>query len=74
MLAEVTNELENINYTVEKKVLGKTEYVEVPVLFRRNNTLEKYFRADGYNVETKTVIEVEAGRRVLNNQFLKDLF
>lgn len=74
VLAEVTNELENINYRVEKKVSGKTEYIEVPVLFGRNNMLEKYFRADGYNDETKTVIEVEAGRGVLNNQFLKDLF
>lgn len=36
--------------------------------------MEKAFDADGYNSDTRTVIEVEAGRGVLNNQFLKDLF
>lgn len=74
VLAEVTSGLESIKYRVEKKISGKTEYIEVPVLFGRNNTLEKSFRADGYNSVTKSVIEVEAGRGVLNNQFLKDLF
>ena len=48
--------------------------IEVPVLFGRNGTIEKYFAADGYNPNTKTVIEIEAGRAYTNNQFLKDLF
>ena len=39
-----------------------------------NGKLEKYFDADAYNEELKTVIEVEAGRAVSNYQFLKDLF
>ena len=39
-----------------------------------NGKLEKYFDADAYNEELKTVIEVEAGRAVTNYQFLKDLF
>lgn len=43
-------------------------------MFGPNGKLEKYFDADGYNTETKTVIEVEAGRAVTNYQFLKDLF
>lgn len=51
-----------------------TIYIEVPVLFGKNNTLEKSFRADGYNNADKSVIEIEAGRAVMNNQFLKDLF
>ncbi|MDG4850889.1 hypothetical protein, partial [Peribacillus frigoritolerans] len=50
------------------------KYIEVPVLFGGNNVLEKSFRADAFNEEFKSVIEVEAGRGVLNNQFLKDLF
>ena len=32
------------------------------------------FEADAYNEEFKTVIEVEAGRAVVNFQFLKDIF
>ena len=44
------------------------------MLFGQNGKLEKYFDADGYNITTKTVIEVEAGRAVTNYQFLKDLF
>lgn len=63
--------LKNIGYRVESKEDG---IIQVPVLFGRNNTLEKSFRADAYNEDEKTVIEVEAGRGVMNNQFLKDLF
>lgn len=66
-----SNGLKNIGYIVESKEDG---IIQVPVLFGRNNTLEKAFRADAYNEEEKTVIEVEAGRGVMNNQFLKDLF
>ena len=44
--------------------------IEVPVLFGRNGTIEKYYAADGYNPNTKTVIEIEAGRAYTNNQFL----
>lgn len=44
------------------------------MLFGRNGNLEKSFDADGVNLTTKTVIEVEAGRGVTNYQFLKDLF
>ena len=63
--------LKEIGYRVESKEDG---VIQVPVLFGRNNTLEKSFRADAYNEDEKTVIEVEAGRGVMNNQFLKDLF
>jgi hypothetical protein len=65
--------LEQINYLVEKSKTN-SEKIKVPVLFGPNGKLEKYFDADGYNIETKTVIEVEAGRAVTNYQFLKDLF
>lgn len=63
--------LKNIGYRVESKEDG---VIKVPVLFGRNNSLEKFFKADSYNEKEKTVIEVEAGRGVMNNQFLKDLF
>jgi hypothetical protein len=65
--------LEQLNFEVEKSK-KKVDKIHVPVLFGRNGKLEKYFEADGLNKETKTVIEVEAGRGVTNYQFLKDLF
>lgn len=73
VLEKVRNGLEQIGFKVEKskKTEGK---IQVPVLFGKNGTLEKYFEADGLNKNTKTVIEVEAGRGVTNHQFLKDLF
>lgn len=66
--------LEELSYRVEDTDRETDKYIEVPVLFGRNNRLEKSFRADAYNSREKSVIEVEAGRGVLNNQFLKDLF
>ena len=39
------------------------------MLFGQNNNIDKEFNADG-----RIVIEVEAGRAVVNNQFLKDVF
>jgi len=73
VLEKISSSLEKIDYKVEK---SKKTYdkIKVPVLFGPNGKLEKYFDADGYNINTKTVIEVEAGRAVTNYQFLKDLF
>lgn len=65
--------LERIHYQVEKSK-KQADKIHVPVLFGKNGVLDKYFEADGLNIETKTVIEVEAGRGVTNHQFLKDLF
>jgi len=55
---------------------GKTSdaKISVPVLFGANGKVEKSFDADAYHEETGFVVEVEAGRGVVNNQFLKDLF
>ena len=36
--------------------------------------LEKYFEADAFFDKKGFVLEVEAGRGLTNNQFLKDLF
>ncbi len=52
----------------------KIEKVQVPVLYGNNGRVDKAFEADAHHVSGKFVIEVEAGRGVVNNQFLKDLF
>ena len=73
VLRTITPHLQQLEFQVETgKKSGET--IEVPVLFGRNGKFEKSFRADGYHIEEKTVIEIEAGRAVSNNQFLKDLF
>ena len=73
VLALLTDGLEKIGFAVEKGK-KKDDKIKIPVLFGRNGNLEKSFDADGVNLATKTVIEVEAGRGVTNYQFLKDLF
>ncbi len=52
----------------------KEQKIRVPVLFGLNGQPEKSFEADAYHEEKGVVIEIEAGRGVTNNQFLKDLF
>ena len=42
--------LKNIGYRVESKEDGT---IQVPVLFGRNNSLEKAFKADAYNEKEK---------------------
>ncbi len=73
VLEIIRKDLETIHYQVERSK-KQNDKIKVPVLFGRNGSLEKYFDADGFNHESKTVIEVEAGRGVTNYQFLKDLF
>ena len=65
--------LEGVGFRIEtgKK---KNEKIKIPVLFGENGRIIKSFDVDGYHEEFKTVLEVEAGRGVLNNQFLKDFF
>ena len=46
----------------------------MPVLYGNLGKAKLTFEADAYNEEFKTVIEVEAGRAVINYQFLKDIF
>lgn len=73
VLEFVRSSLEELKFQIEKSKKSNDK-IKVPVLFGQNGKLEKYFDADGYNKENKTVIEVEAGRAVTNYQFLKDLF
>lgn len=73
VLAVVSPELETIGFRVEsgKK---KSEKIGVPVFYGENGAVEKSFDADAYHEREGIVVEVEAGRGVVNNQFLKDLF
>jgi hypothetical protein len=52
----------------------RSEKVYVPVLYGNNGSVAKAFEADAHHIEEGFVVEVEAGRAVVNNQFLKDLF
>ena len=65
--------LEKINFKVEA---GKTQIdkIKIPVLFSLNNKIDKFFDADAVSEDQRIVIEVEAGRAYVNNQFLKDIF
>jgi hypothetical protein len=73
VLACVRPHLEASGFTVEG---GKShaKLIRVPLLFGANGIPEKSFDADAWHREGRFVLEVEAGRGVLNNQFLKDLF
>jgi hypothetical protein len=65
--------LVGIGYRVESSKAA-ADRINVPVLFGRNGRIQKSFDADAYNHDARTVLEIEAGRGVVNNQFLKDLF
>jgi len=73
VLALIAPHLTAAGFTAE---IGKKakEKIRVPVLFGLNGRLEKSFYADAYHQAGGFVVEVEAGRGVVNNQFLKDLF
>jgi hypothetical protein len=73
VLAHVAQHLAAVGFEVEtgKK---KDEKVYVPVLYGNNGKVSKAFEADAHHVEGRFVVEVEAGRGVINNQFLKDFF
>jgi hypothetical protein len=73
VLEVIRKHLVEIGFEVEA---GKSrdEKVSVPVLFGRDGAAEKSFDADAYHRTGGFVLEVEAGRGVVNNQFLKDLF
>ena len=73
MLALVRPGLEELGFLVERGK-GKDDKIPVPVLFGENNEVDKSFFADAQSKDGKIVLEVEAGRAVFNNQFLKDIF
>ena len=73
VLEIVRQRLEKLGFIVEK---GKKdeEKIHVPVLYGMNGHTQLAFDADAYHPGGKYVIEVEAGRAVVNYQFLKDFF
>jgi len=73
VLELLSSGLREIGFQVEKG-RKKEDKIHVPVLFGQGGRIQKAFQADGYNADHGVVLEVEAGRGVLNYQFLKDLF
>lgn len=73
VLAKVGPHLEKIGFSIEHSKKAEDK-IDVPVLFGPNNKIDKSFYADGLSNDGKIVLEVEAGRAVVNNQFLKDIF
>lgn len=73
VLRIISEDLEKLCFKVEKSKKAEDKIL-IPVLFGRNGKMEKSFDADAYNYDTKTVLEVEAGRAIDNYQFLKDIF
>ena len=73
VLGVLRNNLEAVGFRIEsdKKKEGR---IKMPVLYGENSQIIKYFDVDGYHEDSNTVLEVEAGRGFLNNQFLKDFF
>lgn len=72
VLAQIAQSLRNLGFVVESGK-AKVDRISVPVLYGLNGRAEKSFEADAYH-PAGFVVEVEAGRGVVNNQFLKDLF
>lgn len=73
VLAFVADDLESNGYLVERSKKAE-DLIRMPVLFGEQGALEKEFYADAFHPKSHIVLEVEAGRAVANNQFLKDLF
>lgn len=73
VLASLAPRLVDLGFRVETgKATGQK--IQVPVLFGLDGQFEKSFDADAYHESAGFVLEVEAGRGIVNNQFLKDLF
>lgn len=73
LLSLLRPHLEELDYYVETGK-GKDDKIVVPVLFGENGVVDKFFAADAWSKDHTIVIEVEAGRAVFNNQYLKDVF
>jgi hypothetical protein len=73
VLSILAEPLLSMGYQVETSKRAQDK-ISVPVLFGRNGVIEKAFEADAYHSGNRTVLEVEAGRAVVNNAVLKDLF
>lgn len=73
MLSLLRPHLEDLGFRVERGKKNKDKII-VPVLFGENGDVDKSFDADAWSEDHTIVLEVEAGRAVFNNQYLKDIF
>lgn len=73
MLSLLRPHLKELGFSVETGK-SKNEKIIVPVLFGENGEFDKTFAADAWSGDHTIVLEVEAGRAVFNNQYLKDIF
>ena len=73
VLAKAAVGLQELGFEVETGK-AKLDKIPVPVLYGQNGKIEKSFEADAWHRSEQIVLEVEAGRALSNNQFLKDLF
>jgi len=73
VLKIISDDLKKLSFKVEESK-AQNDKIKVPVLFSLNNRIDKFFDADAVSADGKIVIEVEAGRTYVNNQFLKDVF
>jgi len=73
VLQRLKPHLELLGFTIEAGK-AKGQKIPVPVLFGLNNRIDKSFDADGISRDGRIVLEVEAGRAVVNYSFLKDIF
>ncbi|MDR1983204.1 MAG: hypothetical protein LBQ28_00030 [Prevotellaceae bacterium] len=73
VLKIISDDLKELGFKVEKSK-AQEDKIKVPVLFSLNNRIDKFFDADAISSDGKIVLEVEAGRAYVNNQFLKDVF
>ncbi len=73
VMARLRPGLERLGFQVER---GKSteEKIVVPVLYGPGGKISKCFNADAHAADAGWALEVEAGRAVDNNQFLKDIF
>ncbi len=72
ILAVIRNDLTSCGYLVEKSK-KKGDKIPITVLFKENGERDVTYEVDAFNADTKTVIEVESGRAIVNYQVLKDL-
>jgi hypothetical protein len=73
VLKIISDDLKKLGFNVEESK-AQNDKIKVPVLFSLNNRIDKFFDADAVSADGKIVLEVEAGRAYVNNQFLKDVF
>jgi len=73
VLKIISDDLKKLGFNVEESK-AQNDKIKIPVLFSLNNKIDKFFDADAVSADGKIVLEVEAGRAYVNNQFLKDVF